>query len=134
MKKYISIFCIMVFVICLVSCNNLSNDEQADYFYKINQLIRDLDFNTAKVRDSKIILYNRESDIISEIEFEEYDSKFRLQYIYKSGAEVRFSTYATSGDEEGIVFVNDDSDSIMMGKQYLERVGHGKSYKYRTYK
>lgn len=98
-----------------------------------NEQIRDLDFFTARISDGVISLFDRESVLISEISFEEYDKNLNKEIVYirKEDTLVYFILMVMVDDEIGIMFVNDDSDWILSGLNSVERIGAG-SYKHDT--
>jgi len=148
MKKYIFPF-IICMPLCLIICfilgiglqvaipndnsesyiNRINEEEQ--YFRKINEIIKDLDFHSAKAKDGKIILYDKERNPASEIPFEEYDESRKFIYARKSDNIVYFITSGAVDDEWGIMFVNDGSDSMMDGVGSVTRI-NGNSYEYNT--
>lgn len=101
------------------------------YFRTINAIIKDLDFHSAKVEEGKIVLYNKEREIISEIPFAYYNKNIKLIRARKEGSIVYFTTESAVDDEWGIMFVNDDSDKMMDGLNRVTRVG-GNSYEFST--
>ena len=131
MKRFM-LLCLMS--IFLVSCNsNLSYEQdQGDYFYSINALIKDKQFSTANVKKSKIILCDEKQEVIEEILFDNYDPAFDIMLIKKDGNIIRFICSGDIDDEIGIVFINDETNSILDGIKHLDRVG-GNYYKYSTY-
>ena len=111
---------------------NIENiNEQERYFRKINEIIKDLEFHSAKAKDGKIILYDEARNPISEIPFEEYDRSKKFIYARKSDDIVYFITSGAVDDEWGIMFVNDDSDSMMDGVGSATKI-NGNSYEYDT--
>ena len=152
MKKFILPF-ILSFIICLPLCliicftagiglqYTISNDnsgdyinninEQERYFRKINEIIKDLEFHSAKAKDGKIILYNSKYEPISEIHFAEYDKNIKFIGAHKKDSIVYFITGGAVDDEWGIMFVNDGSDSMMEGVGSVAQI-RGNSYEYDT--
>ena len=133
MKKLLCILSVMVLIFSMVSCQTYSGQEQSEYFNEINNLIKDREFNTAKLEDSKIVLYDRDQEVIDKIEFDGYRGKMGLMYIRRTNTKLFFVTGASIDDDSGIVFINDESDSAMDGVYALERVPGHFGYKYRTY-
>lgn len=130
-KLFLVIFIIFVsFGIWYLSSND-NLDEQETYFRNIYALIKDIDFDIAKIEDSKILLYNSDDELVDEIIFNEYNKKIPLIHIKKQDSVIYFVTSLVVDDEIGIIFVNDDSDKIMDGIKSLKRVG-GNSYQYDT--
>ena len=148
MKKYIFPF-IICLPLCLIICfiagvgvqvaisNDNSKDyinrinEEEQYFRKINEIIKDLEFFSAKAKDGKIILYDETRNPTSEIPFEEYDGSHKFIYARKSDDIVYFITGGAVDDEWGIMFVNDGSDSMMDGVGSATKIG-GNAYEYDT--
>lgn len=102
-----------------------------EYCYKINFIIKDVDFHTAKIEERKIVLYDDKNVQIQQITFEEYESDKRIAVVRKDGARVYFTISGTVDDEQGIVFINDDSNAVLDGIKSMERIG-GNSYRYST--
>lgn len=50
----------------------------------------------------------------------------------KDGSTVWFIISGSVDDEQGIIFINDDSNSVLDGIKSIERIG-GNSYYYSTY-
>ena len=133
MKRKI-IFLVLILVLLGVflftSCNFFpSNQDREVYLYKINSIIKDMDFSTAKTYDGKIILYNTEREIIKEIPFEDYDKNIKFIYARKDESAIYFVISAVVDDEQGIMFVNDGSDRFLDGIKTIKRIG-GNSYQY----
>ncbi len=105
--------------------------KQERYFRKINEIIKDLEFHSAKVKDGKIILYNDKYEPISEIPFESYDKSIKFIGAHKDDGIIYFVTAGAVDDEWGIMFVNDGSDSMMDGVGSAARIS-GNSYEYDT--
>lgn len=110
--------------------NSINEEEQ--YFRKINEIIKDLEFHSAKAKDGKIILYDNKYEPISEIPFEDYDKNIKFIGAHKDDGIVYFITAGAVDDEYGIMFVNDGSDSMMDGVGSVSRIG-GNSYEYDTF-
>ena len=108
-------------------------DEEEQYFRKINDIIKDLEFHSAKTKDGKIVLYNENYEPISEIPFNDYDKSIKFIYARKNGSIVYFIQQGAVDDEWGIMFVNDDSDGMMSGIWHADRIS-GNAYKYSTMK
>lgn len=106
-------------------------NEKEQYFKKINEIIKDLEFHSAKAKDGKIILYNNKYEPICEIPFESYDKSIKFIGAHKDDGIVYFITDGSVDDEWGIMFVNDGSDSMMDGVGSATRIG-GNSYEYDT--
>ena len=135
MKKVIFYLplCILISVILFqfVGTNiNIKNiNEQERYFRKINEIIKDLEFHSAKAEDGKIILYNDKYEPIREIPFESYDKSIKYIGAHKEDGVVYFITGGAVDDEWGIMFVNDSSDSMMDGVGSVTKIS-GNSYEY----
>lgn len=133
-KAYLWISLVLAAVLCLVFYNNSTSfSKEETYFYQINALIKDADFYTARVEEGKIVLYNAESEPICEMEFHDYDKSIKLIYVRKEGAVIHFITSGAVDDEQGIIFINDDSNRSLDGIKSLRRIG-GNSYQYSTIK
>lgn len=127
--------CILIVAILFqfvgTNINNKNVNEQEQYFRKINEIIKDLEFHSAKAKDGKIILYNNKYEPICEIPFEEYDESIKFIGAHKNDDIVYFITAGAVDDEWGIMFVNDGSDSMMDGIGSATRIS-GNSYEYDT--
>lgn len=134
--------CKRVFLICLcitmvlffTACHAALQDSQY-YFYKINQIIKDEEFDTAKVDSGKIQLYDDQQNLIREVPFDGYDKGINLLYARKEGPAIFFVTSGAVDDEQGILFINSSTIpvSILDGIQSLERLG-GNVFQYDTVK
>ncbi len=99
-------------------------------YIKSIPLIKECDFDTAKAEDGKIILYS-DGEVTAELPFEDYRKDMRFIYARKDGEVIYFIISAAVDDEQGIMFVNDDSNGILDGIHSLTRVG-GNAYSYST--
>lgn len=134
MKKIV-VFLVLCCVVLGLFCGCGKNDihEQERYFGKINSIIKDLDFHIAKAKDSKIILYNKELDPISEIPFEEYDEDIKFFGAHKDGPVIYFATSGMVDNENGIMFINDEANELLREATKLVRIAiGGNSYEYST--
>lgn len=114
-----------------IHVNEKYHNDQAEYFYQINNLIKDMDFHTAKAHQNKLELYNNKFELIEEITFEAYDDKIDFIAARKDGANIYFIINGSVDDEAGILFVNDGSDAFLDGVKSIDRLG-GNSYYYST--
>lgn len=129
--KY-SILCFVMSGLFIFSgCQNNNYSVMEEYCYKINSVIKDVDFHTAKIKGSKIVLYDNKNVEIRQITFEEYEIDKKITVIRKDGAKVYFAISGTVDDEQGIVFINDSSNAVLDGIKSMERLG-GNSYRYST--
>ena len=137
MKKVIFYLplCILIAAIIFqfvgININIKNINKQERYFRKINEIIKDLEFHSAKTKDGKIILYNDKYETISEIPFEDYDKSIKFIGAHKDDDIVYFVTSGAVDDEWGIMFVNDSSDSMMDGVGSATKI-NGNSYEYDT--
>lgn len=133
MKRNICIVLILalVGVFFFASCNSSSNKKTEDYLYKINSIIKEMDFYTAKIDDNKIILYDNKQEMIKEIPFENYDNSINFIYARKENSTIYFVLNGSVDDEQGVMFVNDGSDDFLDGIKTINRIG-GNSYQYST--
>ena len=125
----------MLVVICVstfVSCGVKSTEEYDLYCYEINKIINDIDFDNGNIFDGKIVLYNDGSEVFNQ-DYENFNSDFNIKYIRKEDSKIFFVLNASVDDDEGIVFVNDDTNGLMDGLGSLARI-NGNSYKYKTFK
>ena len=142
MKKFVMILSLFLVFLLILSCiavgilysyNKKDIHKQERYFGKINSIIKDLDFHIAKAKDSKIILYNKELDPISEIPFEEYDENIKFIGAHKDGPVVYFATSGMVDNENGIMFINDEANELLREATKLVRIAiGGNSYEYST--
>ena len=124
-----ALFC--VFFCVAFACDDWRNNIREDYYYMINSLVQDIDFDMAEVKSGKIVLYDSEQRQIDEIDFEGYNDNIDVLHIRKSNNIVYIVTRQTIDDETGIMFVNDGSDRMMDGLHSIKRVG-GSMYQYNT--
>lgn len=127
MKK-ISVFpLVFSIILCFYSCSNVNED----YFYQINSLIKDIEFHIAKVEENRIIFYDLQNEEIKEIGFKQNQESATIDYIRKEGPLIFFVTNSSVDDEQGVVFINDDSNNLLDGISTMHRLG-GNSYRYNT--
>lgn len=133
MKRNVCFVLILVILgmFILVSCGYSNNKNIEEYLYKINSIIKDMDFYTAKVDENKIILYNTEQEMIKEIPFGDYNGNIKFIYARKEESAIYFVMSGSVDDEQGIMFVNDNSDGFLDGIKTINRIG-GNSYQYST--
>lgn len=122
---------VMLGIFYLTSCDSSSNKNTEDYLYKINSIIKDMDFYTAKANENKIRLYDNKQEMIKEIPFEDYNDNIEFIYARKEETAIYFVMSGSVDDEQGIMFVNDDSDDFLDGIKTITRIG-GNSYQYST--
>jgi len=108
-----------------------STDKYNEYCYEINKIIKDIDFDKGNIDDGKIVLHNDDMEVFNQ-DYEKFDSGLNIKYIRKDDDKIFFILNAAVDDEEGIVFVNDDTNSLMDGLGSLERL-NGNSYMYKTF-
>ncbi len=133
MKKNICVVLIfvMIGVFFFTSCNSINNKKTEDYLHEINSIIKDMDFYIAKADDNKIILYDTKQEMIEEIPFEDYDDNIKFVYARKKDSVICFVISLAVDDEQGIMFINDDSNGVLDGIKSINRMG-GNSYQYST--
>lgn len=126
----------MFVLICLIAlslsfiCLFNNKDNQEEYFYQINYMIKNIDFSSGEIIDQKIMLYDSKDNLLKMIAFDEYDNQPHI-CIRKDGDIIYFIEFSAVDDECGIMFVNSDSNRILDGVNSLERIG-GNSYRYTT--
>ena len=132
MKKIFVLIAVFVFAACLcfVYFANAS-DKQEEYCYEINKLICNETFDTAKVQDSKIVLYSFDGVRLKEIPLEAFDKSVKIAYVRKEGTITYFVLGGAVDDEMGIMFINDESNQLLDGVKSITRIG-GNSYRYDT--
>ncbi len=129
-RHFLALMILITACFACSACTNTIADEN-DYFYKINALLKDKDFYTAKTADNAIELYDSERTLIDTIAFDDYDKSISLVYIRKEGSVIYFITSAAVDDEDGIMYINDDSNGVLDGVKSIKRIG-GNSYQYST--
>lgn len=102
-----------------------------DYCYIINDQIKELEFFKAYIRNGKIELFNENNEKSMEILFAQYEEKFDIKYIRKENNNIYFIFSGMVDDEEGIMFINDESNHVLDGIKKIKRVG-GNVYQYST--
>ena len=127
MKKLLVV--LLLFLLCACRGQEANND----YFYEINQLIKEKDFLTANVEKGRILLYDGGEAPIEIIPFDAFDDSVTLRYIRKEENRLFFVVSAAVDDENGVVFMNDAAGNALEGIQSLERIG-GNAYYYDTAK
>ena len=132
MKKILAIVMFLICALIFVSCGVKSTEEYDLYCYEINKIIKDIDFDNGNITDGKIVLYNDGSEVFNQ-DYENFNSDFNIKYIRKEDSKIFFVLNASVDDDEGILFVNDDTNGLMDGLGSLERI-NGNSYKYKTFK
>ena len=136
MKKATMVILLILVVGMLAGgCNGNASPETSaqDYYYEINQLVKDRDFFKAEVCDSEIILYDQNGTALDFIPYGGYQKDDPLRYIRKQDACVYFVRGGAVDDETGVLFVNDDSDGMLEGINHIDRVA-GSAYYYDTAK
>lgn len=135
MKKIIlvilTIINVFLFTNCAIVNQQVSSGERNIYYYKINSLIKDENFSTAKIEESKIILYNEKREMEKEIIFDEYDKRIPVLYIRKDENLIFFVEWGIVDDEGGIVFMNNELKNILDGIYHIDRID-GNYFKYST--
>ena len=129
--KYSILFFVMSVLLIFSGCQNYDYSAMEEYCYKINSVIKDIDFHTAEIKEGKIVLYDQKNAEIQQITFKDYENDKRIISVRKDGDIVYFIISGAVDDEQGIVFINDDSNSMLDGIKRLERIG-GNSYRYST--
>ena len=127
----LTIINVFLFTNCAIVNQQVSSSERNIYYYKINSLIKDEDFSTAKIEESKIILYNEKREMEKEIIFDEYDKRIPVLYIRKDENLIFFVEWGIVDDEGGIVFMNNELESILDGIYHIDRID-GNYFKYST--
>lgn len=125
--------------VCLtVGIYALLSDQRAEdtvrYCDRINALIKDREFFTAKVTPNGIVLYGKTFEELETVPFEDYDPWIDIMGIRKSEGTLHFILLGSVDDEWGLLFVNDETakvNSIMNGIYSLERAG-GNCFYYDT--
>ena len=130
LNKYLILILVLAFMCS--SCSAPNYEKTEEYFYKMNSRIKDMEFYKAEMEGNQILLYDAQNKLITTIPFEKSTHDVDFICAYKDGTTIRFVTGGSVDDEEGIMFVNDNSDDILEGIHSLERVG-GNSYRYSTY-
>ena len=129
MKRIAVILLTVISALAFTACRSRDYDL---YCYEINKLIKNIEFDIGSIDRGKIVLYSDDDQVFNQ-DYENYREDLKIKYIRKDGSRIFFVLNAALDDDEGIVFVNDGTNSLMDGIYSLERLG-GNSYKYRTYK
>lgn len=122
---------VFLFTNCAIANQQVSSSERDIYYCKINSLIKDEDFSTAKIEESKIILYDEKRETKKEIIFDEYDKRIPVLGIRKDEDLIFFVEWGVVDDEGGIVFMNNELKSILDGIYHIDRIG-GNYFEYST--
>ena len=122
----------VVLAICLTGCYSTTNhqveQDTVDYCYQINKLIKDFDFHTAEVTDAGIVLLDKNFDELETVPFDDYQQHIKILGIHKNGEVIFFVLSGSVDDEQGLMFVNDDSNQILDGLNSIDRVGSNYYY------
>ena len=114
--------------------HNGYTQEDDEYCYQINELVKDVEFYIGKIKEDKILLYDTNDNLRKTFPFDGNNTSTKIKYFRKEdGNKIYFVFRAAVDDEDGILFVNDDTNSLMDGLWRLERIS-GNSYSYSTYK
>lgn len=134
MKK--SIITVIALLLCFSIISYIKyeqhNNKSQEYCYKINQIIKDYNFFKGYVEKNAILLYDNENKIISKVDFHDFIKEIDIKYIRKDDYKIFFIFSGSIDDEKGIVFINDQKNSMLDGIYKLNRLG-GNSYSYTTY-
>lgn len=128
MKRILTVIVCLIVALTFASCGAKSTEEYDLYCYEINKIIKDVDFDKGNIADGKIVLYNDGAKVFYQ-DYEGYNSDFDIEYIRKEEGKIFFVLSTAVDDDEGIVFINDDTNSLMDGLSSLKRI-NGNSYKY----
>ena len=115
----------------LSGCEYSVDNKHMDYCYSINELIKNIDFFKGNIAEDKILLYDTENNLVSEIPFEQYNNNISIIYIKKDMNNTYFVLQGSVDDEYGIMFINDDANNVLSGINSMDRVG-GNAYLYST--
>lgn len=130
--KYSGLFFVVSGLFVFSACNANNYKQMEEYCYMINSMVKDIDFHTATITEGEVILYDDKYVEIKEMSFEGYENDKKIIGVRKEGAVVYFIINGSVDDEQGIIFINDDSNSLLDGIKSIERIG-GNSYHYSTY-
>ena len=132
MKKIMLLFLSIIICFTIVIYNKYKeyyNDRQ-EYCYKLNQIIKDYSFFKGEVKNNNIILYDNNNKIITKIKLDGSEN-VNIKYIRKDDNRIFFVFSGSVDDDNGIVFINDNKNSVLDGIYNLNRLG-GNSYWYST--
>lgn len=126
------------FIFLLSSCGQYNEQDVSRYCYQINDVIKDCDFNIAKINQGKIELYDSNLSVVSSIPFNDYRDDIEIIYIEKYDEKLLFVLNASLDDSEGIMIINDEGlnesiSEVFDGIMKLEKID-GRTYKYSTSK
>ena len=129
MKRLIVILLVFFMLYCC-GCQNRT-EALNQCCYEINAQIKDIDFASAKISGTEIILFDSKEKQLMKLDYIGEKDISEIISIRKDGNVVFFVIEGSVDDEMGIMFVNDDSNDILDGIKSLKRVG-GNSYQYNT--
>ncbi len=132
MKRFTLVFIgiIMCLIVAVYIRYNRYNDDREEYCYKLNQIIKNYTFSKGKIEKNNIILYDDNNKIITKIRFDDFEN-VNIKYIRKDKNRIFFVFSGNIDDDSGIVFINDNENSVLDGIYNLHRLG-GNSYWYST--
>lgn len=97
----------------LFACGDWKNKDRQmlkESCYKINQMVKDVDFHSGQIQEDTLVLFDKEHMPVKEIPLT--DTKIPVKIL-------------------GILFINDSSNDVLSGIKEIQRVG-GNSYLYST--
>ena len=132
MKKIMLLFLSIIICFTIVIYNKYKeyNNDRQEYCYKLNQIIKDYTFFKGEVKNNYIILYDNNNKIITKIMLDDSEN-VNIKYIRKDDNRIFFVFSGSVDDDNGIIFINDNENSVLDGIYNLNRLG-GNSYWYST--
>ena len=130
MKRWV-VPVIIALVVCLTfgvyaMYSDQRKEDTVHYCAQINGLLKDREFFTAKVEQNGLVLYDNSFEELETVPFDSYDDRVDIMGIHKTDGLIYFVLLGSVDDEWGLLFVNDESTSIisiMNGIHSLERAG-----------
>ena len=105
MKKIITFLLVLIVLVTFTSCGNKSIQDYDEYCYKLNQIIKDIDFDKGVIQYGMISLL-KDDEIVFETTFAEYDKRYEIKYIRKEDNRIFYVLNGSVDDDDGIVFVS----------------------------
>lgn len=133
-NRYLWLVLLAAGLLTLFACGNWKNKDRQmlkESCYKINQMVKDVDFHSGQIQEDTLVLFDKEHMPVKEIPLTDTKIPVKLLEIRKKDAIVYFIVSGDVDDEEGILFINDSSNDVLSEIKEIQRVG-GNSYLYST--
>ena len=119
----------MCLTIAVYIRQNQCSSDREEYCYKLNQIVKNYTFSKGEIENNNIILYDN-NKVIAKIRFDDFEN-VNIKYIRKDKNRIFFVFSGSIDDDNGIIFINDNENSVLDGIYSLNRLG-GNSYWYST--